>query len=366
MSTTITADIAEVEEEIDGITSIVHRHWIRRARLAVEDVDAELRRDHRGRDAAIVALLWLLIRRRANAPMTPRARAMIRASAARLLFAGARTVGVGGPALSALILGPVSVVGGIPQAEAAVRELEFMSRARVVDSLLADRVERVIVQALEDLAKIAPGAPPLLPDVPVAPPVDRHPRPIPAQNTPIITPPPPVEPKNEPPKPVLTTEGVLIGLAEDLARVLSDPNAALSRTIVDAWAYRQHNVGTYQAAKTAGVKVLVAVNNPPGGPDSRTTDFCRWVNGKVIKIERVDRQLAAFNAAVAAQDKAAMIQAWKFIPLSKKGMKAAREDLRQDRAPGARISDAEVFRNYFVTVGLPPYHWRCRTVVETQ
>jgi hypothetical protein len=67
--------------------------------------------------------------------------------------------------------------------------------------------------------------------------------------------------------------------------------------------------------------------------------------------------------AVEARDRDRMVEAWPMLNMSKKAMKEARADLAQDRAPGARISDQEIYRRFFLRVGLPPYHWRCRTTV---
>ncbi len=345
-----TADIPTVEDEIDGITSPIHRHWrttsLRAVAEFIDEIEADERRGQKSSAAALLLLLLLLLRRRTGEPLPATTRARITRSASRLLAFGASRVGIGGAAL-----GGTFTTGG----RLGLFELEFMSRARLDGTFMGRRLIDAVNRYVENRDRIAP-IPPALPDVTlVVPPADRPGRVIPAQIPPAPTPQPPADAAAAPKLP-------LIELQSDLDRVVSDPNAALSRTIVDAWAYRQTNIGIFEAAKAAGVRVLVA-RNPM---DERTTTFCRWVNGKVIRMERVERQLRDFRAAVTAQDREAMIRAWRFIPLSKKGMKAAREELAQDRAPGARITDAEVFRNFFVSVGLPPYHWRCRTVVEAR
>ena len=355
-----TADIAEVEDEIRGVTTPVHRHWRDRSRAAVREfVDAveEDERQGRPRDARyLLLLLLLLLRRRTSEPMPAQTARRIAASSRRLLAFGAAQI----PAGRRLSLGQTFTTGGT----SGMMELQFISAARIDSPRMRGRLDELLKVWSRNPPTIAPTVPGILPPTIPAPPADRSTGANPAQLPPRL---PPTAPSGGPrllPAPAelppVPKSPDLIQLAKDLETVTSDPGAALSQLIVDAWAYRQFNIGIFEAAKAAGVRALIAVNPM----DERTTPFCRWVNGKVIRMERIDRQLARFRKAVADQSREGVIEAWPFISMSKKAMKAAKEDIAQDRAPGARVQDAEVFRRFFVSVGLPPYHWRCRTVVR--
>lgn len=333
------ADIPEVEAEIAGITRIVHDHWVESAREGVRDAIAELEdRDQgsRERDAALIALLLLLIGRSVERPMRESDRSLIRSSARRLLLAGAsRSARVGALAGSGVGGAFVSLETWTAHAGAGLMELEFMSAARLEGTQLADRVEKRLKEYFDetDSGKNGPRSA------------------ADGRGGAASTPGPSQTPAGR-------TKIALDALRDDLDTILGDTNAALSETIVDAWSYRQHNIGAFLAMRAVGVREFVA-QNPR---DERTTPFCRWVHGKVVKVERVERQLREFRAAARAGDKSALIEAWPFFDHSKKGMEAFRRDVQGDLG-GRRPTDAELFKRFFLRVGLPPYHWRCRTVV---
>lgn len=352
-----TADIAEVEDEIRGVTIPVHAHWRTKSRAAVREfVDAieEDERQGRPRDARyLLLLLLLLLRRRTDEPMPAQTARRIAASSRRLLAFGAAQI----PAGRRLSLGQTFTTGGTT----GFLELQFISAARMDSPRMRGRLDEVLRVWSQRPPTIAPTAPGGMPPAIPAGSADRSMGANPAQTPPRL---PPPSPSGGPPLlpapadlPPVPRSNDLIELEKDLQTVVSDPGAALSQLIVDAWAYRQFNIGIFEAAKAAGVRALVAVNPM----DERTTPFCRWVNGKIIRMERIERQLGRFRRAVADQSREAVIEAWPFISMSEKAMKAAKENIAQDRSPGARVTDAEVFRRFFVSVGLPPYHWRCRT-----
>lgn len=106
---------------------------------------------------------------------------------------------------------------------------------------------------------------------------------------------------------------------------------------VDAWAYSWHNVGRFHAGEQAGVRRWVALNPK----DERTTPFCNWVHGKLISARRARSKLKSYYRAVDRGDLASMRSIW---PLDNPG----------------NVTSA--FRRIFNTRGLPPYHFRCRTV----
>lgn len=343
-----TADIPAIESEISGLTTLVHRHWVSTARQGVDDAIAEIEteNDRTLETAVVIALILLLLRRRVEAPMPQRTRDRIRRSAETLIEHGKQSAGVGGFART------IATSLGTGHAERGVLELEFMSAARVEGVQLTDRVGVAVRRYVEKRTKTAVALSPALPDVIIENAPDRA--------------------ASESRAPDSATRDVaaatrnvadraedLRTLKDDLNAIVGDTNAALTNAIVDAWAYRQNSIGVFLAAQAAGVRFLIA-RNPL---DDRTTPFCRWVHGKPVSIERAARQVARMREAVEARDRDRMVDAWPMLNLSKKAMTAARADLRQDRAPGARVSDQEIYRRFFLKVGLPPYHWRCRTIV---
>lgn len=336
-----TADIPAVESEISGLTTLVHRHWVSTARQGVDDAIAEIEaeNDRTLETAVVIALILLLLRRRVEAPMPQRTRDRIRRSAETLIEHGKQSAGIGGFSRT------IATSLGTGHAERGVLELEFMSAARVEGAQMTERIETAVRRYVERRTKTPVALSPALPDVIIENAPDRA-----ASES---------RPPDSATRNVADRAEDLRTLREDLNAVVADTNAALSNAIVDAWAYRQNSIGVFLAAQAAGVRVLIA-RNPL---DDRTTPFCRWVHGKPVSIERAARQVARMREAVEARDRDRMVDAWPMLNLSKKAMTAARADLRQDRAPGARISDQEIYRRFFLKVGLPPYHWRCRTIV---
>ena len=104
---------------------------------------------------------------------------------------------------------------------------------------------------------------------------------------------------------------------------------------VDAWAYRWHNLGRLIAGEASGVRGWVA-QNPR---DEKTTPFCWWVHGKVVSISRARAQLRTHLQAIVDGDEEALRENW---PL---------------------LEPRGAFQGAFLGRGLPPYHFRCRTVV---
>ena len=143
------------------------------------------------------------------------------------------------------------------------------------------------------------------------------------------------------------------GPARDLAEwrarlraLLGAQTASWLPFVVDVWAYRWFNVGSFLAARQGGVLALEAFNNPPGGPDTRTTPFCFWVHGRLIPMGRAATVLRRYSDAVRRGDVTAAMQAWPLLP------------------HGIAEGTPTDFRRGFATVGLPPYHARCRTIVR--
>jgi len=135
---------------------------------------------------------------------------------------------------------------------------------------------------------------------------------------------------------------------QELRAVLGLEGPSWVPATVAAWAYRWHNVGGFLAATAGAVapQTLVAFNNPPDGPDASTTPFCGIVHGRVVAVGRARQQLERYRRAVLSDDLDAAVGAW---PLLSSG---EANDVDRGRALAR-----------FAGLGLPPYHWECRTVV---
>jgi hypothetical protein len=115
-------------------------------------------------------------------------------------------------------------------------------------------------------------------------------------------------------------------------------------TLTDLWAYRWHTIGSFNALAAREGVTIIAFNNPPSGPDTRTTPFCRWVHGKVIEVRRARQQIQAYLSAVAGRDVESAKASW---PV-----------LNSQDASG----EGNSFEVSFRRLSLPPYHFFCRTV----
>lgn len=347
-------DIPEVEAEIEALTPAVHGHWTRSASASLRDLTDELERMERddelseidggssvgGRRAAVAAAvvaLLLLMRDKVDRPPSNRQRARYRRSAESLILAGASSTG----GLGRLRRRGPTIRRAVAQAE---QDLVFLSRVRFQQGRMAERVDAALEEFLtqedarrtrrarreaerealraermaverENARRARDGAPPL----------------------------------KAPEKAKLTVhkrkdgrDGALDrrDWVETLARDLSVPRQ-LTQTIVDTWAYRWYGLGAMMAERARGQTAIVAYNNPPSGPDSKTTPFCRWVHQRVIRIETTIRRIGRYRDLLQrGQDIEAFDEFWSFDT--------------PDRAPD--------FRRHFADVGMPPYHARCRTV----
>lgn len=116
-------------------------------------------------------------------------------------------------------------------------------------------------------------------------------------------------------------------------------DGAWLRTAVSNWAYRWYGAAVAAAAQAQGFTRLRAVNNPPVGPDQRTTPFCIWAHGREIVggTGAVLTQFTLYIQAVREGDDGAVQRLMPF----------------NDQAPRSGVLTAP-----------PPYHHNCRTVPE--
>lgn len=112
---------------------------------------------------------------------------------------------------------------------------------------------------------------------------------------------------------------------------------------LDQWAYRWFVIGQFHAGDQANREVLRAL----AVIDARTTPFCRWVNGRAISIAGTRNQISRHTRAALAGDIEAVMANWPMLG----------SDVTQASSPA-------VFRKGFARVGLPPYHFRCRTLAQ--
>lgn len=136
---------------------------------------------------------------------------------------------------------------------------------------------------------------------------------------------------------------VLEAWRERLTAALGGADRRWLRSVVDLWAYRWWNLGAYFAGRQAGVLAWEAV----AVRDRRTTSFCRWVDRRIVAVEKIERQVRRIVAAAQARDAAAAKAAWPLLAEPEQGTEKVWE---------AHFARADV--------GLPPYHWRCRTRIR--
>lgn len=120
--------------------------------------------------------------------------------------------------------------------------------------------------------------------------------------------------------------------------------------VADQWSYRWFNIGQFLAARDAGFTLFRAVNNPPRGPDIKTTPFCRSIHLRLVDVAGAENQIRRHVRQSLGGNVQGLMQNWPLLD----------PDLVQDDGPAAEARHLLAFRR----VGLPPYHARCRTVVQ--
>lgn len=110
--------------------------------------------------------------------------------------------------------------------------------------------------------------------------------------------------------------------------------------IVDVWGYRWFNIGSFVSDVAEPETGLFA----QATLDHKTSPFCRWVDGRLISRDKAERQIRDYIVAVRSDDLQAAKLAWPLIT----------------------VRPSDTVRDFVIAtadgIGLPPYHWRCRTV----
>jgi len=361
-----TGDIPEVEAEIAAMSYPLASHYRAASRDALEEMQQELEEHEVSNDkakvAAVVLLLLLLMRRRVTQRMSRRRQSAATASARRLILGGALSTGS---------VGRLRARGRTIDraARRAGRELAQMSALRVQADRISAKAEALLTEFLTTETARRSPLDRIITERGIAEKErelerlrDRERREGTRKSSAAVK-------RQEKELRVFQTKHTVGGLIDGshgsmdkaewrarLEQALLSRNGTLSRMVTDAWAYRLWNMGAYLAAKSTRVEVLIA-RNPK---DERTTKFCNWVHGKIITVKRVERQLDSFQTGLQAGDRDKALGAWPFIDQSTKALNAERQSIGRGR--GSRASLQEVFRRFFAKVGLPPYHFRCRTI----
>jgi hypothetical protein len=318
-----TGDIPEVEKEIASIGPAVAGDWRERSRAGIDALIEQIR-ENPAESAAIAAGI-LLLTKKLESPITPRFRARAVNSAKRIILAGITQSGIRGRLKAN---GPTINKAAKESADALVA----LSKARAQSPRFAEQIR----ENAEDLAKAERELAQL----------DKLKSRIDKDRK--------TEAGREKRKKDLDDEdakfrGFKRKAIRGLKKAVDEKNGHMSKGISDFWAYRVYNLGVFLAAKSVRVEELVAINPK----DLSTTPFCRWVHGKIIKVKVVERKIAAYRRAVKKGDREDMIKAWPFLNQSKAALKELRKENGGSQALG--------FRKYFARVGLPGYHWGCRT-----
>lgn len=121
-----------------------------------------------------------------------------------------------------------------------------------------------------------------------------------------------------------------------------DDVAQWTSLALDQWGYRWYVLGQFTAGLQNDLPVLKAV----AVRDNRTTSFCLWVNGRAIAVPRARQQVQTHLRAALEGNQERMLQNWPMLP-----------------SQLIRSGEPADFQRAFVRVGLPPYHFRCRTTV---
>lgn len=113
--------------------------------------------------------------------------------------------------------------------------------------------------------------------------------------------------------------------------------------VIDQWAYRWFVVGQFMSGRQQGFTELVAV----AVIDGVTTPFCIWVNGRVLSVSALQSQLDRHVRLSIDGDIDGLMKNWPML-----SSQITQSDSRT------------VLRRAFASVGMPPYHFKCRTLLR--
>lgn len=136
-------------------------------------------------------------------------------------------------------------------------------------------------------------------------------------------------------------------LAAAVEEILNSRRESQSKLLADAWAIRTVSQGSIVEARASGLETLIIFNNPPGGPDSRTTPFCRQIHRKLLIVATLVEQVDDYFGAI---EKGDIDKAKGFWPMV------------SSKTADGNSRDFEEAVNT-LDIGPPPYHPYCRDVL---
>ncbi len=138
----------------------------------------------------------------------------------------------------------------------------------------------------------------------------------------------------------MTREQLAARMADDFAS-LSERGSVYWEMVADHAATKTREIGRVTGYERAGVRrVRIRAHI-----DENTTEICRRLNGKVIRVSRMQRQRDRYLDAIAHMDTERAKKVWPMM-----GDKQAEKI--KDQVPA--------------NVGMPPYHFRCRTITVVE
>lgn len=140
-------------------------------------------------------------------------------------------------------------------------------------------------------------------------------------------------------------EDAIEDMLEGVEAVVDDPSGVTAAFLTDLWAYRSFNAAIVLAAVRAGHELLELFNNPAGGgPDQKTTTFCRSIHGRRFNVRALWFDLTRYYREVEKRDGDS---AKAVLPLL------------SSQEAGRAADEAAL-----AALGPPPYHGRCRTILR--
>lgn len=128
------------------------------------------------------------------------------------------------------------------------------------------------------------------------------------------------------------------GWIEAVKAALGVETASWIPLVIDQWAYRWYNIGGFTASRQNGSLAFMA----KAVRDNRTSAFCRWVDGRIVSVQKIQGQLDRHIRASLDGNLEAILTNWPMLTFK------------------PTDGPAE-FAMKFRSVGLPPYHPYCRT-----
>lgn len=145
----------------------------------------------------------------------------------------------------------------------------------------------------------------------------------------------------------MTREDLSWGIEETMVRV-AKRSRAYWNFFADHTATKMREIGRISGYNQAGIEIV----RVQAWIDDRTTEICRALNGTVISVKQLEAFRDTYLEASKSRDKEAIKAAWPWL----------------SAAEGKKLNDPAKKEKALVdgTIGLPPYHARCRTITVAE